>query len=58
MDDVEADCARLRAGGLRVLWDRPRAGTRGSRVNFVHPADAGGVLVELVQRVGHDAVPS
>lgn len=57
VDDVEAECARLRARGVRVLWDRARPGTRGSLVNFVHPADAGGVLVELVQRVGHDAVP-
>lgn len=58
VDDVEADCTRLRARGLRVLWDHARPGTRGSRVNFVHPADAGGVLLELVQHVGHDAVPS
>jgi methylmalonyl-CoA/ethylmalonyl-CoA epimerase len=35
--------------GLRVLYDRARRGTAGSLVNFVHPKDAGGVLVELVQ---------
>jgi methylmalonyl-CoA/ethylmalonyl-CoA epimerase len=49
VDDVEAAAASLRASGLRVLWDEPRRGTAGSRVNFVHPKDAGGVLVELVQ---------
>jgi methylmalonyl-CoA/ethylmalonyl-CoA epimerase len=39
----------LRSRGLRLLYDEPRGGTADSRVNFVHPKDAGGVLVELVQ---------
>jgi methylmalonyl-CoA/ethylmalonyl-CoA epimerase len=47
--DVEAVSAVLRERGLRLLYDEPRRGTSDSRVNFVHPKDAGGVLVELVQ---------
>jgi methylmalonyl-CoA/ethylmalonyl-CoA epimerase len=47
--DVEAVAAVLRARGLRLLYDAPRRGTSGSRVNFIHPKDAGGVLVELVE---------
>lgn len=47
--DIEATSADLRAKGLRLLYDEPRHGTADSRVNFVHPKDAGGVLVELVQ---------
>lgn len=47
--DVEAVSATLRARGLRVLYDQPRRGTANSRVNFVHPKDTGGVLIELVQ---------
>ena len=47
--DVEAVSAVLRERGLRLLYDEPRRGTSGSRVNFVHPKDAGGVLVELVE---------
>lgn len=47
--DVEAASAALRARGLRLLYDEPRRGTAGSLINFVHPKDAGGVLVELVQ---------
>jgi methylmalonyl-CoA/ethylmalonyl-CoA epimerase len=47
--DVEAVSAALRARGLRLLYDEPRRGTAGSRINFVHPKDAGGVLVELVE---------
>jgi len=49
VDDVEAVSATLRDRGLRLLYDSPRRGTSGSRVNFVHPKDAGGVLVELVE---------
>jgi methylmalonyl-CoA/ethylmalonyl-CoA epimerase len=47
--DVDAACAALRDRGVRLLYDSPRHGTAGSRINFVHPKDAGGVLVELVE---------
>ncbi len=47
--DVEAVAAALRAKGLRLLYETARRGTADSRVNFIHPKDAGGVLVELVQ---------
>jgi methylmalonyl-CoA/ethylmalonyl-CoA epimerase len=47
--DVEAVAAILRERGMRLLYDAPRRGTSGSRVNFIHPKDAGGVLVELVE---------
>lgn len=47
--DVEAVAATLRERGMRLLYDVPKRGTAGSRVNFVHPKDAGGVLVELVE---------
>jgi methylmalonyl-CoA/ethylmalonyl-CoA epimerase len=50
--DVAAAGDALRAKGLRLLYDEPRRGTADSRVNFVHPKDAGGVLVELVQPAG------
>ena len=49
VDDVEAVSATLRERGVRLLYDAPKRGTADSRVNFVHPKDAGGVLVELVQ---------
>jgi len=47
--DVEAVSAILRERGVRLLYDAPRRGTSDSRINFVHPKDAGGVLVELVE---------
>ena len=49
VDDVEAAAATLRERGVRVLYDEARRGTAGSRINFVHPKDCGGVLVELVE---------
>ncbi len=47
--DVEAVSQVLRERGLRLLYDQPRRGTADSRINFVHPKDAGGVLIELVE---------
>jgi methylmalonyl-CoA/ethylmalonyl-CoA epimerase len=49
VDDIDAVSADLRSRGVRLLYDEPRRGTAGSRVNFVHPKDAMGVLVELVE---------
>ncbi|PUA80339.1 methylmalonyl-CoA epimerase [Nocardioides currus] len=50
--DVEAVSAILRERGVRLLYDAPKRGTSDSRVNFIHPKDAGGVLVELVEPAG------
>jgi methylmalonyl-CoA/ethylmalonyl-CoA epimerase len=47
--DIDAVSTVLRERGVRLLYDEPRRGTSGSLVNFVHPKDAGGVLVELVE---------
>lgn len=55
--DIEAAMAALRAAGVRLLYDTPRRGTAESKINFVHPKDAGGVLVELVEpAAGHPRV--
>jgi methylmalonyl-CoA/ethylmalonyl-CoA epimerase len=47
--DLDAVSATLRQRGLRLLFEAPRRGTSDSRVNFIHPKDAGGILVELVE---------
>lgn len=49
VSDVRAVAEHLRALGIRVLYDEPRRGTADSLVNFTHPKDTGGVLIELVQ---------
>lgn len=51
--DIDVACATLRDKGVRLLYDEPRRGTADSRINFVHPKDAGGVLVELVEPARH-----
>ena len=48
--DLGAALAHLRAAGVRLVDEEPRAGGRGSLVAFVHPSSNHGVLVELVQR--------
>ena len=53
--DVEAVSAVLRERGVRLLYDAPRRGTSDSRINFIHPKDAGGVLVELVEPAANPA---
>jgi methylmalonyl-CoA/ethylmalonyl-CoA epimerase len=49
VDDIDAVSATLRERGLRLLYEGARRGTAGARINFVHPKDAGGVLLELVE---------
>ena len=55
--DVRIAATRARAAGIRTLYDEPRRGTAGSSINFLHPKDAGGVLVELVQTPAATAAP-
>jgi hypothetical protein len=47
--DIDAACRTLRDRGMRLLYDQPREGSAGSRVNFIHPNDTDGALVELVE---------
>ena len=49
VEDIDKVSAVLRERGMRLLYDEPRRGTSDSRVNFVHPKDARGVLMELVE---------
>ena len=49
VEDLDAVSATLRERGLRLLYPEARRGTAGSRINFIHPKDAGGILVELVE---------
>jgi methylmalonyl-CoA/ethylmalonyl-CoA epimerase len=47
--DINAACAAATAKGMRLLFAEPKRGTANSKINFIHPKDAGGVLVELVE---------
>lgn len=56
-DDIEADMARLQARGYRFLSDGPKPGAHGTRVVFIHPKSAGGVLIELAEHPRHHDGP-
>jgi methylmalonyl-CoA/ethylmalonyl-CoA epimerase len=47
--DIDRAADELRQAGVRVLYEQAKRGTAGSRVNFAHPKDCGGVLIELVE---------
>jgi methylmalonyl-CoA/ethylmalonyl-CoA epimerase len=49
VEDVSAVLAALEADGVRLIDERPRHGSMGASIAFVHPAAMGGVLTELVQ---------
>lgn len=49
VDDIEATMNQLKAKGFRFIYEKPADGKFGSKVNFIHPKSAGGVLVELTQ---------
>jgi methylmalonyl-CoA/ethylmalonyl-CoA epimerase len=49
VDDIGQALAAIGGGGLRLLDERPRHGSMGASIAFLHPADLGGVLTELVQ---------
>jgi methylmalonyl-CoA/ethylmalonyl-CoA epimerase len=49
VDDIEAAVAQLLAKGVRMIDQAPRNGAHGCRVAFIHPAETGGVLMELSQ---------
>ncbi len=49
VDDIEATLAALKEAGLKLIDETPRTGIRNSRVAFLHPKTAGGLLTEIVQ---------
>ena len=49
VSDIDVAADELREAGVRMLYEQPKRGTAGSRVNFAHPKDCGGVLIELVE---------
>jgi methylmalonyl-CoA epimerase len=53
VDDLEAALAALKRAGVRLIDERPRPGAHGTRIAFVHPQAAFGVLTELVEDPAH-----
>jgi methylmalonyl-CoA/ethylmalonyl-CoA epimerase len=51
VDDIEADLERLKKAGVRLVDEKPRSGAHGTKIAFIHPKEAKGVLVELTQQI-------
>lgn len=49
VSDITAALAEIGGRGVRLIDSRPRHGSMGASIAFLHPADMGGVLTELVQ---------
>lgn len=52
VSDIDEAAEVLRRRGVRLLYEAAKRGTDNSKINFVHPKDAGGVLIELVEVPG------
>jgi methylmalonyl-CoA/ethylmalonyl-CoA epimerase len=49
VEDIREALATVAGTGIRLVDDRPRHGSMGASIAFLHPGDLGGVLTELVQ---------
>lgn len=49
VDDIDASLAELKDKGVELIDEAPRMGAGGTRMAFVHPKGAFGVLTELVE---------
>lgn len=47
---LEALSSVLRGAGYRLIYDVPRLGAQGMRINFIHPQSCSGVLIELMEQ--------
>ncbi len=54
--NITVALAEIGASGVRLIDERPRHGSMGAAIAFLHPADVGGVLTELVQAPAIDRV--
>jgi methylmalonyl-CoA epimerase len=47
--ELDGLCAKLKADGVRLIYDVSRVGAHRMRINFIHPASAGGILIEVME---------
>jgi methylmalonyl-CoA/ethylmalonyl-CoA epimerase len=52
--ELDALCAKLGAEGFKFTFPAPKRGAQNMRINFIHPASAGGVLIELMETANAD----
>ena len=51
VDDIHSELQRLKDSGVTLIDQEPRVGAENCLVAFIHPKSAGGVLVELTQKM-------
>ena len=56
VDDLDAELARLKGLGVRLIDEKPRRGAENRRIAFIHPSETGGVLIELCEAPHHHGV--
>ena len=49
VDDIVQTLADLKARGVRLIDETPKAGAEGKLLAFIHPESTNGVLIELYQ---------
>jgi methylmalonyl-CoA/ethylmalonyl-CoA epimerase len=47
--ELDLTLEKLRLSGYRLIYDQPKQGAHGMRINFIHPASAGGILIEVME---------
>ncbi len=54
VDNVQAAIDEMKSKDVKLIDDKPRQGSSGSLIAFIHPGSAGGILIELKQeKTGH-----
>lgn len=56
VDNIESKLNRLKMNGIQLIDQKPRKGSEGLLVAFIHPKSTGGVLIELCERREENAV--
>ncbi len=47
--ELDSLCAKLTSAGVRMIYPAPKNGAHSMRINFIHPASAGGMLLEIME---------
>lgn len=47
--ELDPLCSKLIRSGYRTIYPSPKIGAHSMRINFIHPASAGGILIEIME---------
>lgn len=49
VDDVESAMKVLSSHNIKLIYPQAKIGAHHAKINFIHPKDAGGILIEIAQ---------